>query len=100
LVEQGMTGLTIFTILLFVVLTRGQKIYLKTESKAEKNYVMALLVCIIILVINLMLNDLIEADKTGSIYFICIALLVNQDIENRNLLQRNYNDVMRKNALS
>jgi O-antigen ligase len=100
LVEQGMTGLMIFTILLFVVLTRGQKIYLQTESKAEKNYVMALLVCIIILVINLMLNDLIEADKTGSIYFICIALLVNQDIENRNLLQRNYNDVMRKNALS
>jgi O-antigen ligase len=98
LVEQGMVGLVIFTVLLFVILSQGQKIYLQTKSKAEKNYVMAILVCIIILVINLMLGDLIEADKTGSICFICIALLVNQDIENRNLLQGNYNDVGRKNA--
>jgi O-antigen ligase len=45
--------------------------------------VMAILLCIVIIYVNTFLSDLIETDKIGSFFFICIALLVNQDIRNK-----------------
>ena len=75
----------IFLILTLFILIKGQAIYHETINKEDKRYVMAVLLCLVIIYINTMLSDLIETDKIGSFFFICIALLVNQDIRNKRL---------------
>lgn len=87
LTEQGVIGLLFFLALTIALLTQGQRIYHETIDKAERRYVMAVLLCLVIIYMNTMLSDLIETDKIGSFFFICIALLVNQDIRNRRLTQ-------------
>jgi membrane protein CcdC involved in cytochrome C biogenesis len=85
LTEQGIVGLIIFVILTLVVLIKGQQIYHQTIQQEDKRYVMAVLLCLVIIYVNTFLSDLIETDKIGSFYFICIALLVNQDVRNKHL---------------
>ena len=85
LTEQGVLGLLFFLALTIALLTQGQRIYHETINKAERRYVMAVLLCLVIIYMNTMLSDLIETDKIGSFFFICIALIVNQDIRNRRL---------------
>jgi O-antigen ligase len=86
LTEQGIIGLIIFIVLTILIFIKGQQIYNKTQQIEEKRYVMAVLLCLVIIYVNTFLSDLIETDKIGSFYFICIALLVNQDLRNRRLL--------------
>ncbi|MBX7108218.1 MAG: O-antigen ligase family protein [Chitinophagales bacterium] len=86
--EQGIIGLLIFLALTIVLLTQGQRIYHETTDRAERRYVMAVLLCLVIIYMNTMLSDLIETDKIGSFFFICIALIVNQDIRNNRLKQQ------------
>ncbi|MGB3075043.1 MAG: O-antigen ligase family protein [Chitinophagales bacterium] len=85
LTEQGIIGLLIFLALTIVLLMQGQRIYHQTIDREEKRYVMAVLLCLVIIYVNTMLSDLIETDKIGSFFFICIALLVNQDVRNKKL---------------
>lgn len=85
LTEQGIVGLIIFIILTLVVLIKGQQIYHQTIQQEDKRYVMAIVLCLVIIYVNTFLSDLIETDKIGSFYFICIALLVNQDVRNKHL---------------
>jgi O-antigen ligase len=86
LTEQGVIGLLIFLALTICIFVNGQRIYHQTISKKEKHYVLAILLCLVIIYVNTFLSDLLETDKIGSFFFICIALLVNQDIRNRDAI--------------
>lgn len=83
LVEQGIIGLFIFLALTIAIFIYGERIYHQTVGKEEKRYVMALILCLTIVYVNTFLSDLLETDKAGSFYFICVALLVNQDVKNK-----------------
>lgn len=83
LTEQGVIGLAIFILLTIGILMNGQRIYRQTINREEKRYVLGVLLCVIVIYANTFLSDLLETDKIGSFYFICIALLVNQDIRNK-----------------
>lgn len=83
LVEQGIIGLLIFIALTIALLIYGERIYYQSGSREEKRYVLALLLCLTIIYVNTFLSDLLETDKIGSFFFICLALLVNQDVKNR-----------------
>jgi len=89
LTEQGIIGLIIFLALTIAILVGGERIYHQTIRKEEKRYVLAILLCLIIIYVNTFLSDLIETDKIGSFYFICIALIVNQDVHNQKLRKEN-----------
>ncbi|MFI5134250.1 MAG: O-antigen ligase family protein [Chitinophagales bacterium] len=93
LTEQGIIGLIIFMALTIAILIGGERIYHQTVHKDEKRYVLALLLCVIIIYVNTFLSDLIETDKIGSFYFICIALMVNQDVRNKNLREESRTSV-------
>ena len=82
LVEQGIPGAIIFVLLIFVILFKGQDIYLQTKDKLNKAWVMTLMLCMVVVLLNVFLSDLIEAIKVGSFFFIILALLINQDLEN------------------
>ncbi len=85
LVEQGFPGLIFFLALLFIVLLKGESIYHQTHDKGGRLIVMSAMLCFIIIASLLIVNDLVETDKIGSFFFMCMALLVNQDIKNRKL---------------
>lgn len=87
LTEQGIFGLLFFIALTISIFYYGQRIYHQTTEKDEKRFVMAILLCMVAIYVQTFLSDLLEVDKIGSFYFINIALLINQDLRNKNLLK-------------
>jgi len=39
--------------------------------------------CTVVMDAFLLINDMVETDKMGSFFFICMAVLVNQDRQNK-----------------
>ena len=83
LVEQGIVGFLIFTFLSFYVLIKGEKIYHQSVNPNRKKIVMAFLLCTIVIDAFLIINDLVETDKSGPYIFMTMAVLVNLDLLNR-----------------
>ncbi|MCB0520662.1 MAG: O-antigen ligase family protein [Lewinellaceae bacterium] len=82
-VEQGIVGALIFIALVFVVLLKGETIYHQTSNPARRRVVMIAMLTTVIIDGLLLMNDLVETDKIGSFFFLCMALLVNADLQNR-----------------
>ncbi|MEX0813313.1 MAG: O-antigen ligase family protein [Chitinophagales bacterium] len=78
LVEQGYIGLGIFILFTLVLFMSGQWAYKNSINKDQRNFIMALVLAEVILFTNLMLSDLVETDKTGSFFFLCMGLLAMQ----------------------
>lgn len=87
LAEQGTIGLAIFIFLTAVIFIYGEKVYHRIENKDDKKIALTLLLVLAMVYVNLLLSDLLESDKVGPFFFICIALLASVDIRNRALLK-------------
>ena len=87
LVEQGVVGFLIFMGLVVVLLVYGERIYVRTMDPQNRQYVMALLLSVVIVLVHILVSDLIEIDKVGTLLFFAMALLVNQDLANKGLLK-------------
>ena len=74
--EQGIPGLIFFSLLYVAMIVWSQKLY---QSLQDEFYKMVALITGVVVVmigtLNLM-NDLIETDKTGSLFWLCLGLLV------------------------
>ncbi len=83
LAEQGIIGLAIFILLTVVIFVYGETVYHRVKSEDDKRTVMMLLLMLAMVYINLLLSDMLETDKVGPFFFICIGLLAALDIRNR-----------------
>lgn len=83
LVEQGYIGLILFIALSFLVLIQAEKIYHRCADPHRKRIIMAVTLCTVVIDAFQLINDMVETDKMGSFFFVCMAILVNQDIKNR-----------------
>ncbi|MCW5908091.1 MAG: O-antigen ligase family protein [Chitinophagales bacterium] len=83
LAEQGVAGVVVFALFTIVIFAYGEHIYLRMKSENDKRVVMVLLVVLAMIYVNLMLSDLLESDKVGPFFFICLGLLAAYDIRNR-----------------
>lgn len=81
LVEQGVIGLLIYLALIFLTLIYGERVYHKLTDQREKNFVMAALLCITIISILQLMNDIIETDKVGPFFFMSLAIIVFFDLK-------------------
>jgi len=86
LVEQGFVGLLILLSLIVVCLLKVQKLYHAKIPEAHKLIIAASGVSLIVLLANNFLADLVEIDKTGSLLFLNMALIVVVDLANRSSL--------------
>lgn len=77
LVEQGIIGLAIFLALSILIFILGERMYHLTKTPFNKYIIMGCLLSLVTAYVNLMFNDMIEVDKTGSLFFMSIALLVS-----------------------
>lgn len=79
-VEQGVFGLIIFLGLLIAALLRGEKLYHRMKDQKSKVIVMAALISIVVSCAILLINDMLEADKVGPIFFFSLSVLVAYDV--------------------
>lgn len=77
LVEQGYIGLLLLLIFLFGILIYGEQLYHRLHDPEKKNIVMAALTSMIVIYAFLLINDMLETDKMGSIFLLNLAVIVS-----------------------
>ncbi|MEM7572956.1 MAG: O-antigen ligase family protein [Bacteroidota bacterium] len=87
LVEQGFPGLVLMLALLLGPLFYGQRAYLRKYKKyktqasdalrEELAILMAAILSVVIIDAFLLINDLLETDKIGALFFLNLAIIVN-----------------------
>ena len=84
IIQQGVPGLLFFLLLVGAMLYYSEKLYKRIQDKFYKTVVMACgIMLMMILTVNF-LSDLMETDKVGSLFFLCLATLVVADMNTRN----------------
>lgn len=81
-VEQGLPGLFFFLLLIVTAMLGGERIFHQTQNIAERRSLAAALLCFMLINILMLMNDFVETDKIGSLFFLCLAMIVNQDRKN------------------
>ncbi len=75
-VEQGLPGLLIFLLLTVVVFFTADALYSKSKNKDEQYVLIAVLQSMMMIYLSLTLNDMLETDKVGTLFFMNISLLL------------------------
>lgn len=76
LVEQGFPGLIIFLITAIAIFFYGQQAYARATDKTHRKVLMTCMLALVCVFVNLMLSDMIETDKVGSLYYMSISILI------------------------
>ena len=82
-VEQGLPGLLFFLIFSIITMLNGQRIFHQTRNISRRRTLIAAVLCFTLVDMLMLMNDLVETDKIGSLFFMCAALVVNIDLLNR-----------------
>ena len=75
-VEQGVTGLMIFLVLIIAVLLIGERTYHRMTNGPERQLLMAMLISFVCNLFVMTLNDTVETDKLGTFFFLSIAVVI------------------------
>ena len=78
LTEQGLPGLILFLALFLSMMFYAQYIFHHSEDKFEKGLMLVVVSLLSMIGILIFLSDLMETDKIGSIFFICLGLLISR----------------------
>jgi hypothetical protein len=62
---------------------KGETIYHLTLERSTRVALLSALLCFVLINILMLMNDFIETDKIGSLFFLSAAILVNIDLKNR-----------------
>jgi O-antigen ligase len=81
LIEQGVMGCVLFIALVAALLWYAQKIYFRTDEKFWKVVVAAVTSILIMQCVVNFLSDMIETDKVGSVFYLCVAVIIIADIK-------------------
>ncbi len=87
-VEQGIFGFSIFLLMIFYALAKGEMVYHQLSERYSKNMVMAALLSFIIILSLLLINDMIETDKVGPFFFLAMAIITNLDLKAQGLINK------------
>ncbi len=79
LTEQGIFGLLFFLALLLGMFWYAQKIYHKTKDRFYRTIALTLTAMLAAITTVNFLSDLIETDKIGSLFFLCLGILLVMD---------------------
>jgi O-antigen ligase len=84
LCEQGIIGFALFLTITIMLIIIGSRLYRILPDGQERNLAMACTISLMIFYFHLTLNDLVETDKIGSLFFIAMAILVRLDLWSKN----------------
>ena len=78
--EQGIPGFALFVIFIGTALLTAEGLYHRSAANpAVRRVVLAAMLSLATIIFHLVLNELVEVDKIGPMFFICMALLVRAD---------------------
>jgi O-antigen ligase len=77
LAEQGIPGLLLFVALFFSMMLYAQHYYHQSQDKWERGLMLVVVSLLGMIGVLIFLSDLMETDKTGSLFYICLGLLVS-----------------------
>jgi O-antigen ligase len=81
--EQGVIGLVLFCVLYFGMLLHAQRLYHQFQSRFYRTIALTIgIVLVMIGVIN-SLSDMIETDKIGSLFWLCLGMIVLLDTKSK-----------------
>jgi O-antigen ligase len=83
LIEQGVPGLCFFMLLFGAMLWYAQTIYHRTANPFWRTTIAAIAAILAMQCTLNFLSDLIETDKVGSVFYLCLAFLVIADAKTR-----------------
>lgn len=83
LIEQGVPGLCLFLLLLGAMFWYAQRIYHRTNSRFWRISVAAIAAILCMQCTLNFLSDLIETDKVGSVFYLCLSFLIIADRKTR-----------------
>ncbi len=72
--EQGIAGGTLFLLLLYWTFARLEYLYHQTQS--IRRLILSIGCVLVVITIELFVNDLIETDKIGGIFYLCLASII------------------------
>jgi O-antigen ligase len=82
-IEQGIPGLLFFLLLTGGMLHYAQLLYYRVKDPFYKmSAIITGVVLVMILTVNF-LSDMIETDKVGSLFFLCLSMLIVTDVYSR-----------------
>ncbi len=76
LIEQGIIGFVLLLALVFTVYGTLEKAYRQTKNKQWQQIIQCIAAIFTITIVLNMLSDLVETDKIGSIFYLCIGITV------------------------
>jgi O-antigen ligase len=82
-IEQGMIGFFLFVALLAFLFLYAQRVYHRTQDKFWRVVVAAVASILVMECTVNFLSDMIETDKVGSIFYLCLATLIIADEKTR-----------------
>jgi O-antigen ligase len=82
-IEQGIPGLLFFLLLLGAMLYYAQRLYHRVKDIFYKTVAMTTGVILTMLIVVNFLSDLVETDKIGSLFFLCLSALIVTDMNTR-----------------
>ncbi len=80
LAEQGIPGFLLFCALVATALLTAERLYHASAGRPEvRRVVLAVSLSLVIILFHLFLNELVEVDKIGSVFFVALALLIRSE---------------------
>ena len=83
LVEQGLIGGVLFIILIASLFWYAQTIYLRAKDRFWRVIVSTVASILVMQCVINFLSDMIETDKVGSVFYLCVATLIIADLKTR-----------------
>lgn len=84
-IEQSIPGLIFFLLLLCAMLYYSQYLYHRVQDTFYKTVVATAGVITIMIILVNFLSDLVETDKIGSLFFLCLSALIVTDLKTKKL---------------
>ncbi len=85
LVEQGIPAMLLYAVLIFIIFYYGQKVYFRQKEAFDRAVVMSALCCVAAIFINNFFSELLETDKIGSLFYLCIGAILAIDLKSRKI---------------
>ncbi|TDN37153.1 O-antigen ligase domain-containing protein [Hymenobacter sp. UV11] len=80
LAEQGIPGFALFCALVATALLTAERLYHASAQRPEvRRIVLAVSLSLVIILSHLFLNELVEVDKIGSVFFVALAVLIRSE---------------------
>jgi len=83
LVEQGWPGMLLYALLIMAFFAKAQRVYFRLRDRFYKNSTLCVAMVFAACFINNFFSELIETHKIGSIFYLCVTLLVVLDHKSR-----------------